>query len=156
VEFDTYDNGNGSQIADPNGNHIGIDVNGSMVSIATATVQGGALKDGSIWYSWIDYNGGALQVRLNQSGIKPSSALLTFNIGIAQLLGGDVAYAGFTAGEAAGYGNHDILAWDYAGTASSVPESATLTLLGVAFAGVGVARRATQRRCAVPINPFPR
>lgn len=148
VEFDTYNNDNEPLISDTSGNHIGIDTNGSVHSLVTANVTN-SLKDGSIWYSWIDYNGNTLEVRLNQTGTRPDLALLAFDIDVAALLGGNIAYAGFSSGEAAGVGNHDILSWDYSGGAAPVPEPSTMLLLGSGLAGlVGYGRRRFKKRSA--------
>jgi len=142
VEFDSYSNSNIPGIRESLYQHVGIDTNGYVDSLVMTSDIGGSLKDGSVWYSWIDYNGTTLEVRLNQSGVRPDPALLAFDINLSGLLGGDSAYAGFGAGVGSGYGNHDILSWDYSGSAAPVPEPSTMLLLGSGLAGLlGYGRR---------------
>ena len=113
VEFDTWHN---SYNNDPDSNHIGIDVNGNVnhgsgspntVGVATR------FDDGNIWYVWVDYNGNSLEVRANQTGIRPAAPLLTRTLDVADILGQDNAYVGFTSGTGADWGDHDVLYWEY-------------------------------------------
>ena len=69
VEFDTYNNGGSAN--DPNGNHVGIDINGGFNG-ATATV-GSRLNGGTDWYAWVDYNGATdvVELRLATTNARP-------------------------------------------------------------------------------------
>ncbi|MEP7207846.1 MAG: L-type lectin-domain containing protein [Casimicrobiaceae bacterium] len=110
VEFDTWDNGVGS--GDPDGNHVGIDLNGSVASVQTAPVSS-PLDDGSIWYAWIDYDGSVLELRLSQTNVRPVSPILSRAVALSSVLGTSSAYVGFTSGTGAAYSNHDILTWRF-------------------------------------------
>ena len=110
VEFDTWDNGLGA--GDPNGNHVGIDLNGVIASVQTATIAT-RMNDGNIWYAWIDYDGSTLEVRLAQANIRPLSPTLSYPVNLASVLGTTQAYVGFTAGTGSGFENHDILTWRF-------------------------------------------
>jgi len=137
IEFDTYNNGevNG-------GNHVGIDKNGSVTSDVSVH-ENTRFNDGNIWTAWVDYNGNtqSLEVRYNQSGIRPASADLSESIDLASILGNPNAYVGFTAGTGSGWGDQRILNWqfvsDYAPiegpTPNGVPDGgSSLGLLGIA------------------------
>ncbi len=146
VEFDTYNNG------EINGNHVGIDLNGSVNSVASVAVAP-RLNNGAIWYSWIDYNGStnALEVRLSQVDVRPVAATLSYNVNLAGagVLGQTSAYVGFTAATGAAWGNHDILKWEFRDTFNPVgaPDSAaTLGLIGLGLAALAAARRRQLRR----------
>ena len=149
IEFDTYDNGAGA--GDPNGNHVGIDLNGSVFSTATA-VEPVRFNDGSVWNAWVDYDGNSnnLEVRWSQSAIRPVASQLSTNVDLQSVLGQNTAFLGFTAGTGAGYGDHDILNWQYRDAFNpidpanpAVPEpSSALFALGL----VGVALRQRSRR----------
>ena len=119
VEFDTWKN---PQNNDPSSNHIGIDVNGEVnhgsgspytVNIGDDTVREDGFDNGGIWYSWIDYDGTTLEVRISQTASRPDDAILSRDLDIAAILGVDFAYVGFTSGTGSDWGNHDILAWEY-------------------------------------------
>lgn len=110
VEFDTYHNPQ-----DPSSNHLGLNINGSInhdLGFPTADVNP-PFDDGSVWYAWIDYDGSTLEVRVNQTGIRPQVAMISHLIDANSILGTSDAYVGFTAATGGGWGNHDILSWEY-------------------------------------------
>jgi len=104
VEFDTWFNG-----FDPNSNHVGINVNGSFVSVAVAPVPG-RFDDGNLWSAWVDYDGTTLEVRVSNTGVRPAAPTLSHAIDIGAIVGA-TAYVGFTAGTGAAFGNHDVVSW---------------------------------------------
>lgn len=145
VEFDTWHN---SANNDPDSNHLGIDVNGSVYHTTHAHTLPVATRfdDGNIWHAWIDYDGTTLEVRTNQTGIRPGASMLSRTLDIPTLLGVSNAYVGFTSGTGADWGNHDILAWEYRDSYApipSVPEPGALAAwVSLALtAAVGIYRR---------------
>jgi hypothetical protein len=110
IEFDTWNNG--PAYGDPNGNHVGIDLNGSIVSVQTQT-EPVRFNNGEIWNAWIDYNGTSdqLEVRWSLIGVRPASAQLSRIIDLPALLAQNIAYVGFTSAGAGGWGDHDLLSW---------------------------------------------
>lgn len=132
VEFDTFKNA-----ADPNSNHVGIDLNGSINSVTTFNV-GTKLDNGTKWTAWIDYDGTNLEVRLANNGVRPGSALLTHSLNIPATLDSNTAYIGFTASTGSAWGNYDILSWTYSDAfiaggvnVPAVPEPETVALLSL-------------------------
>ena len=144
VEFDNWRNG-----WDPNTNHLGIDVNGSVSSLATSNPVA-RLDDGNLWYAWVDYDGTTLAVRANQTGVRPASPDLSLALDLPGIIGTTSAYVGFTAGTGAAYGNHDIVSWEYrdqsAPISGAVPEPITMVAIGLAIASEG--RYVRKRRTA--------
>jgi hypothetical protein len=144
VEFDTWNNGVGA--GDPDGNHVGFDLNGSVASVQTASVTP-RINDGNVWYAWIDYNGTTMQLRLSQSPTRPAAPTMSRNVNLATVLGTTSAYVGFTSGTGAAYGNHDVLTWRFdnefapigAPAATNVPvpslSEGALALLAALLAG---------------------
>lgn len=129
VEFDTWCNAGNN---DPDSNHVGIDLQGIVNHGAGAPFTAGVspnFDDGNLWTAWIDYDGATLEVRANQTGIRPATALVSRSVDIPTELGGVTeAFVGFTSGTGADWGNHDILNWRYTGF---VPEPAGLQLMTV-------------------------
>ncbi|MEX2400267.1 MAG: hypothetical protein WD423_05805 [Rhodothermales bacterium] len=127
VEFDTYSNhglhAGDEFINDPDGNHVGINVEGSLESLETASVPK-RLNDGDVWWVWIDYDGQVeqLSVRLSESEERPADALLSAEIDIPGVLGGTTAWIGFTAATGGGYQRHDILSWQFQTEGRSIAE----------------------------------
>ncbi len=113
VEFDTWQNTNRG---DPNSSHVGVDTGGSVTSLATANVVNPWLDNGAKWTAWVDYNGSVLEVRASQNGIRPATALLSQTINVANTIGGNTAYVGFTASTGGAYENHDLLSWVFSDT----------------------------------------
>ncbi|MEN6411807.1 MAG: hypothetical protein ABFC84_03450 [Veillonellales bacterium] len=110
VEFDTARNAGYNDIND---NHAGIDVDGSLVSITSynLTTAGFTLANGSLYYAWIDYNNPILEVRINNSTVRPSSAILTANIDLTSSMLPCNIFAGFTAGTGSFSEKHSIISW---------------------------------------------
>ncbi|WP_019605295.1 carboxypeptidase regulatory-like domain-containing protein [Teredinibacter turnerae] len=131
IEFDTYDNSpaNGFSQNDVSGNHVGIDINGNIDSIAQIPITE-RLNNGGIWHTWIDYNGvtDLLEVRLSQTAARPASPILSIQIDLVEVLGVEDAYIGFTSGTGASWGNHDILSWQFANRFAPIGERSDLTL----------------------------
>jgi hypothetical protein len=157
IEFDTYNNGEvgGS-------NHVGIDVNGSLASLAPVSPYGisnctsgnygatGCMSNGKVWSAFVNYDGTTqkLNVSVQEAGSALIQLITDFNIDISAALGTNDAFVGFTAATGSGWQNHDILNWQLANDTSittnpgRLPEPADLALLSLA----GVAALAASRR----------
>jgi hypothetical protein len=148
IEFDNWFNAG----FDINENHVGINVNGSITSSPSLDLGtlGINLDSGNILNAWVDYNGvtDLLEVRISSTAARPAAAQLSRTIDLVGVLGVTNAFAGFTSGTGAAGADHDILSWEFRSTFNPigvVPEPATLALLGLAFAGLGFARRRKPR-----------
>lgn len=113
IEFDNWYNGG----FDPDGNHVGIDVNGDIASDPVATSPVALDNPGALHRAWVDYNGATdqLEVRLADSDTRPAAALLTKTLDLPNILGGgtDVndAFVGFTSATGSAWANHDVHSW---------------------------------------------
>ena len=130
IEFDTFNNGAG--FGDPDGNHVGIDLNGNIVSVATAS-ESERFNNGEIWNAWIEYNGllDELEVRWSLDDIRPEDSLLSLDIDLFSVIGQDSAFVGFTSATGSGFGNHDLLQWQFSGQLAQVPEPASSSLIAI-------------------------
>lgn len=146
VEWDTWCNG---ALNDPDSNHLGININGSVNHGAGSPNTAGIGPDfdnGGIWHGWVDYDGTTVEVRTNQSGIRSVAPDLTRTLDLVSILGQSDAYIGFTSGTGADYGNHDILSWEYRDEfdpVQSVPAPAALLFLGFGLLGLSRVRKHT-------------
>ena len=104
VEFDTFDNGIvPGAFNDPNDNHVGVDIDGSLVSLALATPGGvgncnspvgvaNCMSNGDLWSVWIDYDGTNLVVAAaDNSTTRPATNLISYAINIPCVLAGGTA-----------------------------------------------------------------
>lgn len=146
IEFDTYQNG-----WDPSTNHLGLNLNGNATSTASVNVLGSGdrFDNLSLWTAWVDYDGTTLEVRANQTGIRPLTPLLSAMVDIENILGQETAYIGFAAATGSAYGNHDLVSWNYSSTFiqggfPDIPEPSTVGL--TALAGLGLFYLARRRR----------
>jgi hypothetical protein len=147
IEFDTFENTLAGITADPNNNHIGINRNGSLLSIATAnpTVD---LNGGSPVHVWLDYDGIAdeLAIALSSTPTRPSEPLLSTSLDLFTHLGPEV-YWGFTAATEGAVGQHRILRADITFQKRTVSEPANgVGLLALALLGIGSAKSYQNRK----------
>jgi hypothetical protein len=113
VEWDTWCNAANN---DPDSNHIGIDLDGSVDHGTGAPFTLGVtpdFDDGNLWYAWVDYDGTTLEVRTNQTGVRPAQPDLTRDLDLPTILGSTTAFVGFTSGTGSAWGNHYVLSWEY-------------------------------------------
>jgi hypothetical protein len=142
IEFDTWNNGGSAN--DPNGNHVGINLNGGFNG-PTAVVAP-AMNNSADWFAWVDYNGATdvIELRLSQTNTRPGAATLTRTADLTSVLGTNLAYVGFTSGTGAAGGYHDIVNWQFRDNFAPInetPEPGSLALLGIAGLALGLTRR---------------
>lgn len=143
IEFDNWDNGWSDGYSD---NHVGIDLNGNINSVAL-TASPFFLDSAQDLFAWVDYNGNAdlLEVRLNNVDVRPTASLLSYTVDLTQALGSSNAYAGFTSATGWAGANHDVISWEfrdsYAPVDSNVPEPAFWALVSLGFISMGIVNR---------------
>ncbi|WP_170181210.1 PEP-CTERM sorting domain-containing protein [Chlorobaculum thiosulfatiphilum] len=144
IEFDNWYN---PEVGDPSSNHIGINVNGSVVSQGTVDISPEFNGSGP-WYAWVDYDGSLLSVSVNQTNLKPDSAMLSYNIGnIQSVIDSPAATVGFTGSTGWATQTQQVLSFDYNDPPRAVPEPGTVTLLGIGGALVSIWTR--RKRLAI-------
>jgi hypothetical protein len=153
VEFDSHVNNtvwNGSQVTnDINGNHIAIDANGSMMSLAQAAVATD-FNSANPWFAWVDYDGAILSVSVNQTGIQPATAMLSYGsietpFVISDYTGSSTALVGFTSSTGGAVQTTTLNSFGFSPISEigAVPEPSTLALLGT---GALLVRTASRRK----------
>lgn len=145
IEFDNWDNGAGDGFS---ANHVGIDLGGSVNSVALETNPGFTIDAGDIITAWVDYDGvnDILEVRANTTGIRPGTAMLSYSVDLVSELGSTNAFVGFTSGTGAAGANHDVLSWQFNSEFApiktiGVPEPGMAAVFGLGLLGLGYARR---------------
>ena len=142
VEFDNWNNGAGDGNS---ANHIGINLNGNVSSVARIEAPF-TLDSGTDLTAWVDYNGATqlLEVRFANVLDRPDTALLTYNVDLANVIGNSNAFVGFTSGTGGAGANHDVVSWEFRDSFApigTVPEPGTWALLILGFGTIGGAMR---------------
>ena len=109
IAFDTYEN---THVADPDTNHVELDLYGNFASVAVAGVCA-RFDDGDPWFAWADYDGRTLEVRLARTVERPADPTLTSPLDVRAVLGQDTALVGFLAKTFSAWEAMDILSWTY-------------------------------------------
>lgn len=139
IEFDTFRNTN---INDPDGNHMGISVNGDPDSVLTAGIAQ-VLNDGSVYHAWADYDGATLEVRFSSNALRPATPGMTYAVDLSSLLGTEDAFVGFTASTGNAFNDHDIGSWQFIDEFQPIPEPPTGILVGGGLLAIAAFRRRT-------------
>ena len=119
IEFDTFANPN--LFDDPNGNHVGVNLDGSLFSVATAN-EPVRFNNGEIWNVWVAYNGqlDELDVRWSMQTPRPENPMMLYTVDLESVLGQQSAFVGFTSATFSAFGNHDLLRWHFVSGNSQV------------------------------------
>ncbi len=147
VEFDTFQGG-----SDPNGNHIGIDKNGSVDSTATASPP--FTMAGNTFNVWIDYDGGAqaLSIYMALGNDKPVVPLLLQAFDLGGALGGQ-AYMGFTGATGGTTDSYRILSWELSTDGEPCVCGGATACHGASCGGTGVCDGcANDGQCSAPFG----
>ncbi len=122
VEYDTYQNSNQS---DPDNGHIALDINGVVNHDDNATtfgvpkndilvrkfdlaMMGIDLADHDVKYTWIDYDGTNLQVRISTSPARPADPIIDIEFDLESYFDGSSTFFGFGSATGAAREKHYI------------------------------------------------
>lgn len=146
VEFDTYYNSN----TDINGNHVGINTDGSQSSLTSAAVDTDFVGSG-LWTAWVDYDGIAdlLEVRLANDGVRSQDALLSYSVDLSTIFGSSDVFVGFTSGTGGAGAEHNIHNLQFNDTfepITTAPETDVNAPLALSLAGLVLLGCASRRR----------
>ncbi|KAK4783987.1 hypothetical protein SAY86_018355 [Trapa natans] len=120
AEFDTVKD---FEFGDIDDNHIGIDIN-SLVSNASVTAGYFAdnsstprvihLQSGEVIQAWVDYDSlrNQLDVRISESSVKPTRAILSFNVDLSEFFE-ETMFVGFSASTGLLASYHYIMGWSF-------------------------------------------
>ncbi|MFM9957243.1 MAG: L-type lectin-domain containing protein [Phycisphaerales bacterium] len=135
VEFDTFTNG---EFGDLSSNHVGVDLNGDVNSVAQVAVVD-RLDNADLWSAWVDYDGVTLRLFIDPAGgsVRPIDPVIAHDVNIPAVIGQDTAFIGFTAGTGSAWGDHDIVNWNYDSTVPTPGPATLATLAGL----MGLRRR---------------
>ena len=136
IEFDSSQN-TAKGYNDIDGNHIAIDTNGSMISLAQRTVSP-IFKGTGVWHAWVDYDGSLLSISTSQNGVKPGTAMLSQKMDIQSIVGSPTALVGFTAATGSNTQTTQLLSFS---ESSPTPEPSTYVLMSVGAVIAGIAAR---------------
>ncbi|GJP42036.1 hypothetical protein CLOM_g1633 [Closterium sp. NIES-68] len=107
--------------SDPNDNHVGVNVGGSPVSLASATAPL-ILNDAQTKHAWIHYDptsGGTLQVFLSSDPVQPLTPTLTASVSLCSVLkptaSDSLFLFGFLALSSTAPQRLGILSWNFTG-----------------------------------------
>jgi Legume lectin domain/Bacterial Ig-like domain (group 3)/Concanavalin A-like lectin/glucanases superfamily len=116
IELDTFPNygsdpGGGAQ--DPDGNHVGIDLNGNVISVATGTPPG-TLFDGQNWNGWIEFDATTREMTVwtSPSASRPLIPTVSTVLPVATVtaMASGPTYVGFNASQGDTYQRAEALA----------------------------------------------
>ncbi len=131
VKFDLYDNmGEGN-------NSTGLFSNGAAPALPATTLGGGVnLHSGDILQVHMVYNGTTLTMTITDTANPSLTYMIGWPINIPGTVGGNAAYAGFSAATGGGTATQEILAWTYStGTATSPAATPAFTPVAGTYSG---------------------
>ena len=147
IEFDSSVNTKDPRYNDIDGNHIGIDTNGSMLSLVQSPVSTtfNIDKGNGVWHAWVDYDGTVLTVSVDKNSVKPGTAMLSRNMDIQSIVGSSSGLMGFTAATGSNMQTTQLLSFR---ESAPNPEPSTSVLMSVgAVVAVIAARRKMLNAC---------
>ncbi|MBP7937104.1 MAG: hypothetical protein KA354_20865 [Phycisphaerae bacterium] len=100
VEFDGYMNN-----FDPDSNHVGVDVGGSVVSKTTTAISPD-FEDTGVWHAVVRFKNGVLNVVVTPPGLCPIHAIRDYTVPAANIP--DVKYVGFTSAAGGNSADTDV------------------------------------------------